>query len=398
MKIEVLFRTAFQSLRQNARRSLLTMFGIVIGIASVICIISIGKGFQKETISNLTSSDSDQMSVVVTFLPNNPMLDVSRIQPFSRKNLLELTEIKGVDRVEEGSNQANIQFADVLVKNQNESQLVGLVKEQGQEVIAGQSLTIIDNDAKKRVVVIREDTAKKLYGSADKSIGKMIKVNGIPFYIKGIAKALDSYSFTSTGNDIEIPEATYQQYFHQQQNATELTVFLENGVSPKEISDELTHYLQENGATKNLGSYTVIDMSQIMEAIGKVIDGLTYFISAIAGISLFIAGVGVMNMMYISVSERTKEIGIRRSLGATEASIQCQFLLEGLMITTIGGIIGYLFGIGLAYLIAKFLPFDISIDLFTILLAIGVSMFIGIVFSVMPARTAAKKDVVEILR
>ncbi|RBP42758.1 ABC transporter permease [Garciella nitratireducens] len=398
MKIEVLFRTAFQSLRQNARRSLLTMFGIVIGIASVICIISIGKGFQKETISNLTSSDSDQMSVVVTFLPNNPMLDVSRIQPFSRKNLLELTEIKGVDRVEEGSNQANIQFADVLVKNQNESQLVGLVKEQGQEVIAGQSLTIIDNDAKKRVVVIREDTAKKLYGSADRSIGKMIKVNGIPFYIKGIAKALDPYSFTSTGNDIEIPEATYQQYFHQQQNATELTVFLENGVSPKEISDELTHYLQENGATKNLGSYTVIDMSQIMEAIGKVIDGLTYFISAIAGISLFIAGVGVMNMMYISVSERTKEIGIRRSLGATEASIQCQFLLEGLMITTIGGIIGYLFGIGLAYLIAKFLPFDISIDLFTILLAIGVSMFIGIVFSVMPARTAAKKDVVEILR
>lgn len=398
MKIGVLLRSAFQSLRQNARRTLLTMFGIVIGIASVICIISIGKGFQRETVSNLTSSDSEQMSVVVSFLPNNPSFDVSRVRPFSRKNLLELTEIKGVDRVEEGANQANIQYVNLLVRDQNVSQLVGLIKKDGQEVIEGEPLTAVDNDAKKKVIVIREDIAKKLYGSAHASIGKMVKVNGIPFYIKGVAKALDPYSLTSMGNDVEISEATYQQYFHQEQNATELTVFLEKGVSPKEISDQLTEYLEENGATKNLGSYTVIDMSQIMESIGKVIDGLTYFVSAIAGISLFIAGVGVMNMMYISVSERTKEIGIRRSLGATEASIQLQFLLEGLMITTIGGIIGYLFGIGVAYLIAKLLPFGIYLDPLTILLAIGVSMLIGIVFSVMPAKAAAKKDVVEILR
>lgn len=400
MKIGVLLCTAFQSLRQNARRTLLTMFGIVIGIASVICIISIGKGFQRETVSNLTSSDSEQMSVVVSFLPNNPSFDVSRVQPFSRKNLLELTEIKGVDRVEEGANQVNnIQYVNLLVKDQNVSQLVGLIKKDGQKVIAGESLTAVDNDAKKKVIVIREDIAKKLYGSAHASIGKMVKVNGIPFYIKGVAEALDPYAITaSMDSNVEIPEATYQQYFHQEQNATELTVFLEKGASPKEISDQLTEYLEENGATKNLGSYTVIDMSQIMESIGKVIDGLTYFISAIAGISLFIAGVGVMNMMYISVSERTKEIGIRRSLGATEGSIQLQFLLEGLMITTIGGIIGYLFGIGTAYLIAKFLPFDIYLDPFTILLAISVSMLIGIVFSVMPAKAAAKKDVVEILR
>lgn len=398
MKIGVLLRSAFQSLRQNSRRTLLTMFGIVIGIASVICIISIGKGFQRETVSNLTSSDSEQMSVVVTFLPNNPSFDISRVQPFSRKNLRELGEIKGVDRVEKGSNQENIQSVNLLVNGQNSSKLVGLVKKDGQSVIAGESLSAVDNDAKKRVIVIGEDTAQKLYGSANGSIGKMVKVNGLSFYIKGVINSLNPYSFTAMGNDVEIPEATYQQYFHQKQNAIELTVFLEKGFSPKEVSDQLTEYLEENGATKNLGSYTVIDMSQIMEAIGTVIDGLTYFISAIAGISLFIAGVGVMNMMYISVSERTKEIGIRRSLGATEGSIQLQFLLEGLMITTIGGIIGYLFGIGAAYLIAKFLPFGIYIDPFTILLAIGVSMFIGIVFSVMPAKAAAKKDVVEILR
>lgn len=402
MKIGVLLRSAFQSLRQNARRTLLTMFGIIIGIASVICIISIGKGFQRETVSNLTSSDSEQMSIVVAFLPSNPSFDVSRVQPFSRKNLLELTNIQGVDRVEEGTNQVNMHYISLQGKDENISQLVGLVKEDSQEVIAGKPLTSVDNDAKKKVIIIRENIAQKLYGSASASIGKMVKVNGIPFYIKGVAGSLDPYSITysmaSMNNDVEIPEATYRQYFDQKQNTTELTVFLEKGSSPKEVSDKLTKYLEENGSTKHLGSYTVIDMSQIMEAIGKVIDGLTYFISAIAGISLFIAGVGVMNMMYISVSERTKEIGIRRSLGATENSIQLQFLLEGLIITTIGGIVGYLFGIGLAYLIAKLLPFGIYIDLSIILLAVGVSMFIGIVFSVMPAKAAAKKDVVEILR
>lgn len=403
MKIGVLLSTAFKSLRQNTRRSLLTMFGIIIGIAAVICIISIGKGFQRETVSSLTSSDSDQMSVMVAFIPNNPNFDVSRVQPYSRKNLLELTEIQGVDRVGEDSSQMAMETApsiNLLVRGENTHQFAVLNNGEGEslEVIAGQPLTAVDHDAKKKVIVIREDIAQRLYGSAEESIGKMVKVNGIPFYIKGVAEALDPYGLISMANDTEIPEATYQQYFDQKQNATELTIFLEQGVSPMEVSQQVTEYLQDHGATKNLGTYMAIDMSQIMNTIGQVIDGLTYFISAIAGISLFIAGVGVMNMMYISVSERTKEIGIRRSLGATAGSIQRQFLLEGLIITIIGGILGYLLGIGAAYIIANFLPFDIYLDLFTILLAVGVSMLIGIIFSVMPAKAAAKKDVVEILR
>lgn len=403
MKIGVLLSTAFKSLRQNTRRSLLTMFGIIIGIAAVICIISIGKGFQRETVSSLTSSDSDQMSVMVAFIPNNPNFDVSRVQPFSRKNLLDLTEIQGVDRVEEDSSQMAMESApsiNLLVRGENTHQFAVLNNEEGEslEVIAGQPLTAVDHDAKKKVIVIREDIAQRLYGSAEESIGKMVKVNGIPFYIKGVAEALDPYGLISMANDTEIPEATYQQYFDQKQNTTELTIFLEQGVSPMEVSQQVTEYLQDHGATKNLGTYMAIDMSQIMDTIGQVINGLTYFVSAIAGISLFIAGVGVMNMMYISVSERTKEIGIRRSLGATAGSIQLQFLLEGLIITIIGGILGYLLGIGAAYIIANFLPFDIYLDLFTILLAVGVSMLIGIIFSVMPAKAAAKKDVVEILR
>lgn len=140
------------------------------------------------------------------------------------------------------------------------------------------------------------------------------------------------------------------------------------------------------------------DSSEMMEQIGSTLNMITLFISAVASISLFIAGVGVMNMMYISVSERTKEIGIRRSLGATRRSIQWQFLLEGIAITTLGGLVGYLAGIGIAFAVSRFLPFSAIVDLETALVSVSVSIIIGLVFSVFPARSAARKNVVEILR
>jgi putative ABC transport system permease protein len=142
----------------------------------------------------------------------------------------------------------------------------------------------------------------------------------------------------------------------------------------------------------------VLDTEKIKVEFGSLLRNITYFIGAVAGISLFIAGVGVMNMMYISVSERTKEIGIRRAMGATKRSIRAQFLLEGVMLTLSGGIVGYLLGMGLAYGIGSLLEVPISVDLFTIMLAVGVSSGIGLAFSVMPAAAAAKKDLIDILR
>ncbi|HJF16891.1 MAG TPA: FtsX-like permease family protein, partial [Globicatella sulfidifaciens] len=164
------------------------------------------------------------------------------------------------------------------------------------------------------------------------------------------------------------------------------------------ISRKIADYLKENGSEKDNGTYEYFDMSEMMESIGQQVSMVTYFIGAVAGISLFIAGVGVMNMMYISVSERTKEIGIRRSLGATQNSIQWQFLLEGISITTLGGLIGYLFGVGIAIIAGNFLPFKALIDVPTALISVSISVLIGISFSVFPARAAARKNVVEILR
>src|SRR5699024_5275865 len=176
------------------------------------------------------------------------------VQTFSRKNLLDIVDIKGVDSVEEGTNQMAMNYANLQLRDENIPQLVGLIEEDSQEVIVGSPLTAVDNDAKKKVILIRENIAERLYGSAEDSIGKMVKVNGMPFYIKGVAGYLDPYaiSFEAISNDVEIPKATYEQYFQQEQNTTELTVFLESGASPQEVTNELTEYLEKNGATNHL--------------------------------------------------------------------------------------------------------------------------------------------------
>ena len=149
---------------------------------------------------------------------------------------------------------------------------------------------------------------------------------------------------------------------------------------------------------KAAGSYSFVDIAKQIEGISSVLGSITIFISLIAAISLLIAGIGMMNMMYISVSERIKEIGIRRALGGTASDIKKQFLTEGIALTLIGGITGYLLGMIIAYLASMALPFSVRPDLMTVSLAIGISVFIGVVFSYFPASAASKKDLIDITK
>ncbi|MGL9747387.1 ABC transporter permease [Enterococcus sp. DIV0170] len=156
--------------------------------------------------------------------------------------------------------------------------------------------------------------------------------------------------------------------------------------------------LNENGESRALGKYESYDPSSEIKELGSVMNKITMFISAVAAISLFIAGVGVMNMMYISVSERTKEIGVRRALGANAKSIKLQFLFEGIVLTVSGGIIGYILGLLIALGVSVILPFSVRPDLSTVLISIGTSVIIGIGFSYLPASAAAKKELIDILK
>ena len=407
MRMSEILKSSFDTLRMNGRRTFLTMIGIIIGIAAVITIMSLGNGFRQQTIDNLTKDEKGRMSQRFSFNPENQNIDWAQITPFSKDNLSAIEEMPGVDEVKlDSETSVQTQYSQIKVREENLDFEFEILEESDYPLIAGRNLTQADSDYRSPYMMLNEDVATQLYGSAEKAVGRSATLDGHEFTIVGIfIKTLseeeqklqeEGYIFSTISG--VMPRGTFDRYYYAQNFDFGIQVYFEDGADMSTINKKIKSYLDEAGAEISNGSYTYFDSSEMMAEVGKTLSMVTLFISAVAGISLFIGGVGVMNMMYISVSERTKEIGIRRSLGATKDSIQWQFLLEGIAITTFGGIIGYLSGIGIALLVSRFIPFNALFDVTTALVSVLISVLIGIVFSVFPARAASRKNVVEILR
>ena len=399
MNVYVNFRSAWQAIKNNRKRSILTMIGIIIGISSVITILAIGRGFEKDTIKNLTKSDSKNVEIQLNFTPNDTSLYDTNTDFFQDADLSIIGNVEGVKKVDYSKIDEEQIYKDLIIKGKKTNKQIKLIGSEGEKVSIGRNLTSQDSELSNKVAAIDSVTAKELFDTSEQALGKGIEIEQELFRIVGVFPGEEQDNLFSLSNiNIEIPKATYHYYFKSEKDTSSLTLTLEEGVEPDKVTSKVINQLKEKGSLKHLGEYEVLDTAMLTKGIGQILSTITYFITAVAGISLFIAGVGVMNMMYISVSERTKEIGIRRALGATRKSIMLQFLLEGLILTLSGGLIGYLLGMALAYSVGSLIKVNVSLDLFNILLAVGVSSVIGLVFSVMPASEAAKKDLIDILR
>lgn len=399
MNVYVNWRTATKAILKNRKRSLLTIFGIVIGIASVITILSIGNGFEKETLKNLTNGETDEVTIQVNYTPSSDSLNYSSLDYFTDVDIATVKQVAGVKSANYPDPDYSNIYKGIYIKGKKQNKQVSLINDLGKDPIVGRQLTSYENETLDKVAMIDSVTAKEMYGSAENAMDRGIELDGHLFKIIGIYQGSESESmFSMPESNIQIPKKTYLHYFNDTAEKSSLTVTLEKGATPSSVTTDVIEQLEEKGAMKAFGEYQVFDTDLLTDGISKILRTITVFISAVAGISLFIAGVGVMNMMYISVSERTKEIGIRRALGATQNSIRMQFLLEGVTLTLFGGIVGYIVGISLAYIIGSIIDIPISIEFSTVFLAISVSTGIGLIFSVMPASAAAKKDLIETLR
>ncbi|MBK0347924.1 ABC transporter permease [Aerococcaceae bacterium zg-ZJ1578] len=410
MRMSEIFKSSLSTLKMNGRRTFLTMIGIIIGIAAVITILSLGNGYRKQMVEELAKDEKGRPSQDFYFNLSNFEINSEKIKPFTDKFLKEIAEIPGVDEVKTSEEVASpTSRSTIKYLNKDEvSYDIGLFESTNYQMLAGRNLNEMDSNAYRRYVIVDDIVAMNLFDSIEDALEKTLKIDGNNYIIVGVyptqltGEALESLSKFGYGSSdipqLVVPKGTYEQFRPFENISYSITVYYQPEVDIKGMNHIVSEFLKENGPEKENGSYEYYDTSEIMKTIGEQLQLVTYFISSIAGISLFIAGVGVMNMMYISVSERTKEIGIRRSLGATQKSIQWQFLLEGISITTLGGIIGYNLGVLIATIAGNFLPFKASIDVPTAVLSVAISVTIGIVFSVFPARSAARKNVVEILR
>ena len=398
MNIRAIMKNAYLSLRQNTRRSLLTMTGIIIGISSVITILSLGRGFEAYTVKNLTDSNDKNVRVDISFEPTNiSQFQNNKMHFFSDEDLNFVRQVEGVEKVEYAKQDQSISNIDIFVRNKKTTKSLGFSKLEKDPIILGRKITHLDEDTHQKVVLITEDTAKDINQDIKKVLGSGLDLKGKLYQIIGIYEGGKSEVFDMTP-DIKVPKGTYQYYENAQDNPSQIKITVADNFKPSNISQKVIKKLENIGSSRNFGQYTTFDMTVLTDGIGKVLKILTYFVSSIAGISLFIAGVGVMNMMYTSVSERTKEIGVRRSVGARRVDIRTQFLAEGLMLTVSGGLIGYILGYLVALAISLVLPFKVFPDFLTIILTITITVVIGLLFSITPANMAARKDLGEILR
>lgn len=403
MRFKILIFSALRSLNRNKKRSFLTMLGIIIGIASVISIVALGEAYKHKTIKEFTGQEEGQVVLVAIFKPeannNEPNSGANNKSFFNNEQKHALEKLAFVKSVEYEYNSGY--FSDSLQCDIRGTLISGAAKKITDDVVdedvIGRNLTKNDNSSKRRVVVIPEELIKENIKKTEDLVGSVAIINGISFEVVGIKKSSEEASFFE-GPQIQIPEETYNKYFGTKKVVQGFKITLDENSDVKESTKKIEDTLNSMKETTINGKYIVEDTKGAVKMLGGVLNGVTMFIASVAGIALLIAGIGLMNMIYTSISERTREIGIKRALGARKRDIRREFLIEGITLTMIGGIIGYIVGIIIANIISIFLDMVIIPSFFTAILAIVICIVIGLVSSFIPARKAANSNTVDILK
>ena len=391
-------KMALTNIRMNRGRSFLTMLGIIIGVSSVILIMSVGNGAKAEMENELTSVAGGQIYI---YSNSNLEGEVPSITEGDRDALRELEHVKGATSVmnywssvktAKGSFDAIIDFG-----NPDSAYMSNV------DMLYGQWFTWDDYNAGRDVAVIGEQDAVKMFGTADvvgltfeMEDGSVIK----DVRIVGVKKALEGMFVGGSSSylDISMPISS-DSYWAEYNDFDSVYVFAENGYA-KEVSEKAISLLESRHEMYGEDAFLTHDFDTEMASVMQVLDMITIFIMLVAAISLLVGGIGVMNIMLVSVTERTREIGIRKALGARTKSILIQFLAESAIITGIGGMVGIVLGVSGAYGICS-LPmvgFSPSVSAGAVVFATLFSCSVGIFFGIYPARKAAHLSPIEALR
>lgn len=390
-----IIRTAWHSLYSNPKRTFLTMLGIIVSVSSVIIIISLGNGIKNFTLKNLQSTKDGHQTINISYTSNNmedynPGFNTTDIDLIENSNVNNISNIK--------IKQENHDFEVFgTVGNNLKSMTTSLVtnNENKYHLLAGHKITKYDQLVNNNVALISNKLAIHEFKTLKNALNKSLQINKVNYTIIGIYKQEQIPPYDT---QVLIPKSTYSYFEHNQNNGNTLIITFKKHANIQLTTKKIISLLKSEGSHRYSGQYDFINTGDLLKGIGKIINGLTYFIGAIAGISLIIAGIGVMNMMYISVSERTQEIGIKLAVGASSKTIMLQFLFEAMILTLSGGIIGLILGSSVAYIISLLLPFRAVISIESIILSISVSLLVGIIFGILPAKRAANKNLIEIIR
>ncbi len=407
------FKTATRSLTHGKMRSILTMLGIVIGIASVIALMSIGQSAQDYILAQVQGIGSNLMFVIPGAPANGKVASPASAQgivitTLNKRDVDNLKqepsvtaaepEVRGQANVVYGNNSSNISYDGIDATYFTVRNLA---------IGKGQQCSQNDVDSGNHVAVIGPDLATTLFGPYVTPIGKTIRLKEISFRVVGVLEQGGTGPFgVDQGNVVLVPISIAQQQLLGITYYNDIIVQANSAYDINFVEARVSSVLQQDhGITDpNKDDFDIRTQQDALTLLSSITSVLTMFLAAIAGISLVVGGIGIMNIMLVTVTERTKEIGLRKAVGATDQDILQQFLIESVVLTVVGGIVGVAFGaliVGAIYLAVTLLStvaWTFAFPLSAVVLSIGVSALAGIAFGIYPARQAARKNPIDALR
>ncbi len=402
MDIQDIFQETFSAITVNKARSSLTILGIVIGIGSVIAMIAIGQGAQGSIEASIQSIGSN-LVLVMPGAQRGAGVQVSA----GRGSAQTLTQ-EDADAIQKEIILAKAVAPEIsrryqiTAKGKNtNTQVIGTVAAyldvRNVQIDTGSFISDQNVRSLSKVAVLGPTTRDDLFGQGADPIGQSIRINKVDFKIIGVTKSKGGSGFSNQDDMVFVPLSTAQRFLAGDTYVTTISVEAADPNEMATIQQQISNLLlqRHNISNPQLADFQVLNQSDIVSAASSVTNTFTILLASIAGISLIVGGIGIMNMMLTMVTERTREIGLRKAIGAKKKDISLQFLSESVMLTFFGGLIGILFGWLLALGVTYFTNIATSVSLFSIVLAFGVSAAIGIIFGFYPARRAASLNPIE---
>ena len=385
---------SWENIRSNKMRTLLTTLGIIIGVTAVISLITIVNGAISTVMDEFSSLGAGTLSVSITGTPLKSGLTENDLE-----SLGELDNVAGLS--------PTISATGMAARNQD---LLDAVSIQGKSevyyeyndlVTVGRPINRTDVEDQAYVCVIDQDIAENLF-AGENPVGKTLTLNGATYTVIGLEgensdlmASMSGFGSSSDGT-VTIPYTTARKITGQK-NISSLEIYIENTEYTDQLSDEVEGVLYQ-AFNQNEDSYFVFAMDSLLDTMNEMMSMLTYMLAGIASIALLVGGIGIMNMMLVSVSERKQEIGLRKAMGATPGRIQMQFLLESVVLSLIGGIIGVILGLLISVAAAALMDTDFVFSVSAVALGVGFSTAVGIIFGWAPARKASRLSPIDALK
>ena len=405
-----LFKIALRAIGANKMRSFLTALGIIIGVASVITMLAVGQGSKRSIQANIAEMGSNMIMIS----PGADMRGGVRQDP-SAMETLKLSDYEAIkdecDYIKAISPTVNSSGQWIYGNNNTQSTIYGVNRDYLEirqlSVDDGEMFTGNDIKTSAKVCVLGQTVVDYLFPDGSEPVGKVVRFGSIPFRVIGVLKKKGYNSMGMDQDDLVLaPYTTVMKRILAQTYLGGITCSaITEGVTEK-ATEQITQILRRDHKLKDAtdtseaddDDFNIRSQEELSSMMNSTTNMLTILLGCVAGISLVVGGIGIMNIMYVSVTERTREIGLRMSVGARSIDILNQFLIEAIMLSVTGGIIGVLLGIGASYCIKAFAHWPIYIELWTIIMSFAVCTFTGIFFGWYPAKKAARLDPIEAIR